>query len=368
MKIIQVISDSNVGGAGILVASICESLSHDFDMEVILPTGSSLIGRIDGRRVKITEMPFAKDESFAIGDVLRFSSYFSSSRPDIIHTHACTSARLGARLSTNAVLLSTRHCAGGQKVPHSRARAALYRYCTDLTVSTAGCVRDELIGEGVDEKRIKVIQNGSKRPQKPDTDTVLAIKDALSIPQSARVIGCIGRLEGVKGQDLLIRCAARLLRAFPDLYFLFVGEGAQKERYRALARDLGVLSRTVFTGYTTHPEIYRETFYINVCPSRGTETSSLAISECMAQGIPTVASDFGGNREMIRHGTDGVLFATEDVSSLYSAIAGLLSAPDRARKMADEARARYERDFTLERMVRDYRKLYSECAGAFCAR
>ena len=153
MKITQVISDSNVGGAGILVASICDALSRDFDMEVILPTGSSLTERINGRRVKITTMPFAADESFGIGDVLRFSSYFSSSRPDIIHTHACISARLGARLVTNAVLLSTRHCATGKCVKTSKLSSALYRYCTDLTVSTADCVRRELICEGVDETR-----------------------------------------------------------------------------------------------------------------------------------------------------------------------------------------------------------------------
>ena len=77
MKITQVISDSNVGGAGILVASICETLSHDFDMELILPLGSALTERIDAGRVKLTHLPFAKDRSFDMRDVLRFSSYFS---------------------------------------------------------------------------------------------------------------------------------------------------------------------------------------------------------------------------------------------------------------------------------------------------
>jgi glycosyltransferase involved in cell wall biosynthesis len=363
MKITQVISDSNVGGAGILVASICEALSGDFDMELILPLGSALTERIDAGRVKLTHLPFAKDRSFDMRDVLRFSSYFSSSKPDIVHTHACTSARLAAKLSTDAVLLSTRHCATG-KSRHSTFKSALYRYFTDLTVSTADCVKAELISEGVDSEKIKVIRNGSKATEKPDTDTAIAVRRELSIPQRARIIGCIGRLERVKGQDLLIRCAARLLRTYPDLYFVFVGDGEERERYASLARDMGVEKRTIFTGYTAHPEIYRETFCINVCPSRGTETSSLAISESMSQGIVTVASDFGGNREMIRHGKDGLLFSSCDVSSLCGAISTLLDDPIRAEKMAEAARVRYEKDFSLERMAGDYRRLYLECAGA----
>ena len=138
MKITQVISDSGVGGAGILLASICDRLSQNFDMEIILPEGSALIPRINSKAVKITEAPMRADNSFSISDTRGFYRYFSKKRPDVLHTHAALSARLGGALAGIRPCISTRHCATPSDLVRRAGfiKRALYGYCTDLTVST----------------------------------------------------------------------------------------------------------------------------------------------------------------------------------------------------------------------------------------
>jgi glycosyltransferase involved in cell wall biosynthesis len=236
----------------------------------------------------------------------------------------------------------------------------LYSALTDLTVSTAEYATDNLIAEGVDKDRIKTVYNGVKKREKLDTDAIISKKTELRIPTDARIIGVVGRLESVKGQDLLIRAAPELIRRFPDLYIVFVGTGSCKRRLCELTSLLGVGDKIRFTGYLSDPHGIQSLFYVNVNPSRGTETSCLATSECMAMGIPTVASDFGGNREVIIDGLNGLLFQSDSSAALTSALTRVLSDPTLYAKLCRGAVERYARLFSFERMIDEYRKIYTE--------
>ena len=131
MKISQVISDTNVGGAGILLSSIVSELKNDFEFEVILPPSSMLNSRFPSD-VRVTELSVTGDKSFCAADVAAFAAHFKKSRPDVVHTHASLSARLAARLSCKAACFSTRHCSrpSHSLVRFNLAQRALYSLCT----------------------------------------------------------------------------------------------------------------------------------------------------------------------------------------------------------------------------------------------
>ncbi len=361
MKITHVITDGNVGGAGLLAAAIAEELAGEFETEIILPQGSRLSERISTDRLKLTHLPYRSDVSADAAAIPVFVSHFRKTRPDVLHSHASVTARLCAKLSGVPYCISTRHCAvpSDSVKRHGMPRRLLYSLLTDLTVSTAEYATDNLIAEGVDKKRIKTVYNGVKKREKPDTDAILCKKAELKIPPHARVIGSVGRLEAVKGQDLLIRAAPELMRLFPDLYIVFVGTGSCKRRLCELASLLGVDKRIRFTGYVSDPHGVQAMFYTNVNPSRGTETSCLAISECMSMGIPTVASDFGGNREMITDGLNGLLFQTDSCSSLISALCRILSDGELYKRLCRGAEDRYNELFSFSRMIDEYRNIYT---------
>lgn len=359
MKITHIISDSNVGGAGILLSSLASELKDDFDLEIILPEGSALIKRLT-TEVKITALPFSPDVSFSSRDVPLFRDYFKRNGADVIHTHASLSARLGAKMAGVPRCISTRHCsipsAKVKKMP--KHKRLLYEMTTDLTVSTADFATENLVKSGLKRNKIVTIKNGSRDISKLTDDADFSIYEELNIPRERKIIGSVARLERVKGQDVILRAAREVLKFFPDTHFVFVGCGSLLGEYKKISAALGVDKNVSFTGYTEHPELYQKDFYINVIASRGTETSSLATSECMSLGIPTVASSFGGNTEMICHGKDGLIFNTDNVFALTSALISLLEDEELYRSLSHAARKTYEEKFSLSRMTESYKNLY----------
>jgi glycosyltransferase involved in cell wall biosynthesis len=359
MKITQVISDTNLGGAGVLVSSVADLLKNDFDFEIIIPRASRLKERLPAG-VSVKEFPMRPDESFYPTDVSGFYKYFKRNPTDVLHTHASLSSRIGGRMAGVKSCISTRHCANGNAKEKNKAilKSKLYNYCTDLTVSTADCVSSELRSEGVDPSKIVTIKNGSRSIIPISEDERAEELKALNLPISARIIGSCARLERVKGQDLILRIAPRLLSRFPDVFIMLVGDGSLLEEYRRKASFLGIGSRIIFTGYTTAPERYQRLFYINVNASRGTETSCLATSECMSLGIPTVASDFGGNNEMIKSGSNGLIFRRDNEFDLERALTLLLSSRALYKRLSAKAYESYLENYSAQKMADEYRKLY----------
>ena len=361
MKITHVISDTNIGGAGVLLSNLLSATKDLCAVQVILPQGSALKEKISKTGAEVTELPIAGDKSIRAKDVISFYSFFKSNPTDIVHTHASLSSRLGAALSGTKICISTRHCAhpSGQIKRKNPMQIKVYNYCTSLTVSTADCATENLIAEGIDKNRIITIKNGVPKCKKPDTGMGICLRKNLNIPEHARIIGSCARLETVKGQDLILRAAPRIIKLIPSVYFLFVGDGSRRTFLERLSARLGVSERVRFSGFVPDPEYYESLFYLNVNSSRGTETSCLSTSECMSLGIPTVASDFGGNSEMIQNGINGLIFKTDNHFSLEEKLIKLLTDEGLYRALSCGAIKIYEQRFSVERMAREYRELYS---------
>ena len=359
LKITQVITDTNIGGAGILLSSIVRGLSDDFLFEVILPKGSRLKERLPSN-VKITELDITGDVSFSPKDAFKFYKHFSKQKPDIVHTHASLSARIGAKTAGVSTLISTRHCAKVQETVKKMniPKRLIYNGTTDLTVSTADFATENLIKYGVDENRIRTIKNGSPDLKDKIYGSDFSLYSALGIDKSTKIVGSVARLERIKGQDLILRSAKDIINEYENVHFLFLGTGSLMEEYRKMASALGISDHVTFLGYVERPELYQKDFYINLNASRGTETSCLATSECMSLGIPTVASDFGGNTEMIKDGINGLVFNTDNTFSLSEAVLRILRDGELYKKLSVGAKRSYHEEFSLSKMLDSYRNLY----------
>jgi glycosyltransferase involved in cell wall biosynthesis len=361
MKITHVISDTNVGGAGVLLYNLLSSTKDFCEVNVVVPKGSAISESLAKAGATVTELPIHKDKSFFPGDVGKFYSYFKKNPSDIVHTHASLSSRLGAALCGTKICISTRHCAlpNGQVKKKSQAQIKVYNFCTSITVSTADCATANLVAEGIDKSRIITIKNGVPERKKLDTGVGISLKRSLNIPDDARIVGCCARLETVKGQDLILRAARDVVRLIPKVFFLFVGDGGARLYLERLCARLGISQRVRFVGFIADPEPYQNLFRINVNASRGTETSCLATSECMSLGIPTVASDFGGNKEMIIDGINGLIFKSDNHFSLEEKLLTLLADTELYQKLSQGARKTYECCFSVDRMANEYKKLYT---------
>ena len=233
MKITHVISDTNVGGAGVLLTSILTNLGGDFEFEAILPKGSELSSLIPSN-VRLTELEVSGDKSFSLGDVKTFYNYFKLNTPDVIHTHASFSARIGAKLAGVKTALSTRHCAKCKDSIKKQGplRRMLYSLSTDITVSTADFATENLIKEGIPSSKIITIKNGSADVSRLTDNSPFSLYRELNIPRDKKIVGSCARLERIKGQDVLLRAIPLVIKDYQNVHFVFVGTGSLSDEYK----------------------------------------------------------------------------------------------------------------------------------------
>ncbi len=215
-------------------------------------------------------------------------------------------------------------------------------------------------GVGVAATRITRICNGvDTRRFYPGRDR--APLPANFAPPGASVIGTVGRLETVKDQPNLVRAFTHLMQTVPDardrLRLVIVGDGSLRTEIERLLAEAHVQDQAWLAGSRDEvPELLRS-LDLFVLPSRA-EGISNTILEAMACGLPVVATDVGGNAELVAKGETGQLVPANDPAALAAAIRGYVDDPDRMRAHGAAGRRRVEARFSLEAMVAAYRAVY----------
>ena len=169
----------------------------------------------------------------------------------------------------------------------------------------------------------------------------------------------IGRLASEKNWPLLIHAAALVLKDYPRFRLALIGDGAERKNLEGLAKELGIQKRVTFTG----PLSFAETpSYMKAANLFGfasiTETQGLATLEAMAAGLPVVAVDASGTRDILKHGQQGYL-VENDADALAAGIKKLLSNPDRMQKFA-EAAYKKAQSFNIEKLTERLLDVYEQ--------
>lgn len=365
MKILYVISDSNVGGAGVLLCNLLRHIDRrEFHCGVALPFGSDLRGRLLALKVPLWELHYPCDriDTRSVNELI---SVIRESGADLIHANAAVSARLAGRLCGKKVL-HTRHCTFPvveRGLLRRWTENAGNRLLSDLVIATSESAAENLCDLGIPRKKIRVILNGSDPVRQVDDGELAALRSAWGLSDSDFCVGLCARLEPCKGHDVFIRAAEQL--AFMDdaprnFKFLIVGEGSQRARLENNIRALGLSDFVRMVGFVHDMAPVYRLLRINVNCSCGTETSCLAISEGMSASLPTVATDFGGNPSMIGSDASGILVPVNDPSALASAILRIASDEVLEFSMRRAALSRYHSLFTASRMTRLVEAVYRE--------
>lgn len=172
-------------------------------------------------------------------------------------------------------------------------------------------------------------------------------------------IAFIGRLSPQKGVDSLLQAFASVARKLPDLLLDIIGDGPQKASLIKMAEDLKVKDKVIFHGTVQQPEPLLTASRIFVLPSRS-EGLSNALLEAMACGLPVVATNVGGNIDLIRTGQNGLLVEKDSPDHLAGAIEKLLIDPALADRLGQAARNTIVADYGMEPVTLKYIALYHE--------
>jgi sugar transferase (PEP-CTERM/EpsH1 system associated) len=300
---------------------------------------------------------------------------FRSLRPAVVHTRnlAALEAQLPARIAGVSVRIHGEH-GWDTRDPHGLRRRyqwvrRAYRPFVTRYVALSGHLADYLRERvGVPASRIERICNGVDISRfHPPVHGREPLAGSPFNDSRLKVIGTVGRLQAVKDQVLLARAFVHLLRSEPalaePLRLVIVGEGPLRGQIERILSDAGVAGRAWLAGERSDtPEVMRALDGF-ILPSRA-EGISNTILEAMASGLPVIATDVGGNGELVQPGRTGTLVPTGDEVAMAAAIAGWLRDPVAALGQGVAGRVRAEREFSLDGMVARYVALYDELLAA----
>jgi glycosyltransferase involved in cell wall biosynthesis len=302
--------------------------------------------------------------------LLRLYFLLKRLRPSIVHLHTYKAGVIGsisARLAGVKSIIFSPHGHIFEKganipgVPKGRFRLQLLYWlvrfakeCSDriVTLSEIDKLSHLRLGLGRSYKYC-VIRNGI------DPSELRGIRSIAETPFGLR-IGTLGRLVSEKGQKYLIKAFDLVRKHHPQAILFIGGEGPLRKELARLVEELQLQDCVNFLGEVEHPRKLLEKIDIYVQPSLY-ESQGLSIMEAMAAGIPVIATDVGGVRDLVLDGQTGILVPARDPQLLADAI--LTLAKDRlfAERISRNALERILECYTVNNMIRNYQDLYERC-------
>ncbi|MDX1969709.1 MAG: glycosyltransferase [Planctomycetaceae bacterium] len=285
-----------------------------------------------------------------LGQVRELTRWLRQERIDVVHTHNTyphVYASLAARWAGVPVVVQTRH---GQRAGHGWKSRVLYR--------SAAWLVDRVVAVSDDAARLCVAADGLR------AEKVTRIWNGIDLsdfeyhgPVAAPIAISVARLSPEKDFPTLLRAVARAAATIPELRLKIVGDGPERGALERLSADLGLAARVAFLGERTDvPSLLKSAgFFVTASLTEGI---SLTLLEAMAVGLPVVATDAGGNGEIVVDGETGRITPIGDVDALADAIVEMCRRQGDWPALGRAGRERVCDHFDVRRMVDDYEALY----------
>lgn len=361
IKVFEVSSDTNIGGAGKCLLILLKELDKSqFDVTVVLPKNSLLKQPAEELGARIIEVDGIADKSLDFAAIKELKQLFKDEKPDIVHTHASMSARIAAKLAGCGVVY-TRHSVFPPSRVISRGigkfiNGAVNNLFADRIIAVAEAAKDNLVQTGVSAKKIDVILNGVYPARQHDKEEA---KRHFGIPADNKVVSIVARLEDIKGHDYFIEAAKMLEDEGVKASFVIAGTGSYENALKEKAEKLGC-GNVIFTGFIDDTDRLLSATDVQVNASYGTEATSLALLEGMSLGVPAVVSDFGGNPGVITNAVNGFIVPRQNSKALADCIAMILRNNELHKKLFDGAKTVFNSKFTAEIMTKNTENVYRE--------
>lgn len=347
-----------------------------FRVTALVPPAGPLVERLQQEGVETAPFSVRDERGQHRGsEVLRreLAARLSVLHADLLHANSLSMGRLSGPVARELALSSLTHLRDIVRLSRP-AVDDLNQHRRLLAVSQA--TRDFHIAQGIRPELVEVLYNGVDlerfRPRPRSTDW----RVALGIPPEAYCIASVGQIVMRKGQDVLAQAAVQVAREVPEAHFVIVGARySEKPEARQFERDVhatfaaaGLASRVHWLGVRSDvPAILNECDLL-VHAARQ-EPLGRVLLEAAASGLPVIATDVGGTREIFPGPAPlARIVAADDADALAVTILELARHPDVAQSMAERARAEMERRFDRrlagEGLVRHYRQLLGDAPSA----
>jgi len=384
MRVSHVITRLIVGGAQENTAATVLGLIAKPDVLVELISGptSGTEGTLEGEFAAhpgvLRIMPFLVRPVAFLTDLKatrELAREYRKSRPDIVHTHsgkAGVVGRLAARLAGVPCIVHTIHGpsfgpfqSAGANFVYKNAERFVGPFTTHF-ISVAQAMTDQYLAAriGKPEQYTRIFSGFPLEPfltVKRDE----AMRAKLGIAPNDFVITKLARLTELKGHDDLFDAAPEIVKEIPNAKFLLVGDGPWRERFEQRAAAPELKGRFVFTGLVAPAEVPRCLGASDVVVHLSyREGLPRAVSQALASGLPVVAYDCDGAREVCLDGRTGFLVKQRDLATLTNRLAQLAREPELRARFGTAGREFVRENFGVQKMVDDIYALYQRLLSA----
>lgn len=357
-KICHIVDSLEVGGLQKTVCDIVLGLP-EFDHQVwCLRYKGELASRLEGRGVTVRS--FGYDGPIRPGPLLALARNLKKGRIDIVHAHGHYPSEW-ARTASVFAGVKTR-IVHEQSIYHNLAykeRIKLWGLSgiTSAFIAVSEAVKRSIIKDiGVTPSRIYVIYNSSADMLRPP-QLKSEMRRSFGITEGL-IVGTVGRLESHKGFDVLINSIRILRDRGNKVSCLIAGDGPDRARLEKISRDIGLEGHIRFLGMRQDVADVLAALDIFVQPSLTREGLPLVLAEASSAAIPSVATDIGGNPEIVIDGKSGFIIRPNDAVSLAGSVGRLLENAEERLRMGGFAREIWMERFTNSQMCEAVKRLY----------
>jgi len=362
MNILFLANHLNTGGITSYITNLSTGLKKRGHNLFIASSGGELFGTLKDAGIFCWYVPMNTKNEFSLKiarSAFRLSKRIKSNHIDIVHSNSRTTQVLGCILKRFNNVRHIFTCHGFFKRRLSRR---IFPCWSDEVIAISAQVQEHLINDfRLSKERISLICNGidTERFTPVSFNNKKEAKISLGL-SSNPVIGILARLSDVKGHKYLIEAMKEVLLVYPNAQLLIAGEGRMEIGLKRLARDLNINRSVHFVSNAIDTRKIISALDLFVLPSLQ-EGLGLALMEAMSMGLAVVGSAVGGIKTLIQDRHNGLLVRPGDSLAIAQAITSLISDPDLALNLGENARKYIIKEFSLEKMILGTERVYQSC-------
>lgn len=366
------------GADQILLTTVINLDKSKYESFVVLPNTGPLVEKFHEHNINVEIIPYPiiRRKYFCLSGIIKYlielkkskkslTKYIKKNEIDIIHNNTIAVLE-GIFLKKKGLILIT-HVHEMMDKPRLVAKL-LYKFhltkC-DKMIVVSNHVKEHiqtLLNKTYPE--IVVIHNGIEKIdvcEKKDN-----YRNELRIPSNAKVVGIVGRINAIKGQDHFVKAMKKVIEKDKNVYGLIIGDAFPGQEWRIddlkkIIEESNLQSNIIYCGFRNDAKELYQIFDILILSSIQNDSFPTVVLEAMSCGVPTIAYKCGGVEEMVEDGKNGFLVKQGDIEELSKTIDYALHKPAFLKESKINSLTKFNKEFTVANYAENILKIYDKC-------
>lgn len=368
-KILYLITEIELGGAENLLLELSKGLSKEkFNISVGYLKGQGTL-KEDFETAGIRVVDFKMRSKFDMFCLFKLAVFIRQEKFDIVHTHLINADIFGffaAKIAGVNTIVSTKHNTDAfrRRKSFSMRLDSFVANRLSLNIAVSNSVRDFLIKyQRINPEKFKVVYNGINNAEFSPRKNKEDAKIDLGLNSKEYVVGVIGRFEEQKGHIYLIEAMQKIISEIENVRLVFLGQGSLKKSLQKRISFLNLGSKVTFLKMRSDVVNVLSALDIFILPSLW-EGLGMAMLEAMAAGVPVIASDVDGIKEVIESDKTGILVPPADPGKIAEAVIELLKDEKRREYFSVMGQNSVQAGFNMFGFIKKIEKIYSQLRKA----